>query len=182
MGESCDASNESWTNGSIGVAGQGMTEAQGRAHVAGWQAEEDVKHGLLEAKRTRARKSAAEAHVPCEGEPAARGSIGTSPRSTPARAAPVSGQRDRRAVGLPHAARQLRHVARARERAGQAHPPSTRPRLEQHHRPLHQGRRAVRRRRDRRPPSPRCQQACWPSHRPNPLRQNAEALGFPGLS
>lgn len=49
---------------------EGMTEAQARAHVAGLQAKEDARGGLLAAKRDAERERAREAGEACEGETA----------------------------------------------------------------------------------------------------------------
>lgn len=49
---------------------KGLNEKQARAQVQVWQAEEDLKHGLLEAKREKVRKRAAREGVACEGESA----------------------------------------------------------------------------------------------------------------
>jgi integrase len=49
---------------------EGMGEREARTYVAGLQAEEDVKHGLLDAKRKHQRARAAASREPCEGESA----------------------------------------------------------------------------------------------------------------
>ena len=49
---------------------KGLNEAQAKTQAAAWQAEEDVKHGLLEPKRAGEREAAAITETPCEGETA----------------------------------------------------------------------------------------------------------------